>query len=315
MKPFKRNQSKPLSILLIDDSAPERALLRIKLEKWGHHITEFSNGNDALKHLADNNLKEYELLLLDVNMPGLSGLETAQQIRQLEATLNGDWLPIIFLSGHSDPDDIALGIQAGGDDYLSKPVNTVILNAKIVAIQRIASLHQQLQHQSHTDELTQLTNRRHFLTILESEINRAKRQKNPLCIAYLDLDHFKNINDHYGHDAGDEVLRQVANAFTLQLRSEDCIGRLGGEEFAICLPGSNIQQSQDACERYRTLIESLTIRYGIHDIKITVSLGLTGYQAKYDDIHSLLKRADKALYQAKYEGRNCLYVIEQNDSQ
>jgi len=309
MNSIKQHQPKPLSIMIIDDCQSERRLLRHKLHKFGHQVTEMKCGNDALAHLIEKNLKGYDLLLLDINMPGLSGLETAKQIRQLESTLNENWLPIIFLSGCSTPSDIALGIQFGGDDYLTKPLESTILNAKIAAIQRIANIHQQLQHQSSTDELTQLANRRHFFTTLESEMSRARRQDSPLAVAYLDLDYFKQVNDRYGHDVGDTVLRSIAEVLQQQLRSEDSVARLGGEEFAICLPAATLAQSIEACTRYRTLVEELAISHGPHTLNITVSIGLALYQPKHDTIDSLLKRADQALYLAKENGRNCIEVM------
>ncbi|MCU7905406.1 MAG: diguanylate cyclase [Candidatus Thiodiazotropha sp. (ex Epidulcina cf. delphinae)] len=308
--------SRPLSILLIDDSPSERALLRARLKQIGHKVTEAPDGIRALSHL-EKFRRHSDLILLDICMPGLDGFETATRIRALEKEQAEGWLPIIFLSGKSNPHDIARGIMAGGDDYLTKPVNTTVLKAKIFAMQRIAEMRQQLldmkrrlEIQAHTDELTRLPNRRHFLAILDSEIARARRHGTPLSIAYLDLDHFKRINDSYGHDTGDAVLRKVSATLDGGMRTEDSIGRLGGEEFCICLPGSNAEQGMEPCERYRSLLESLVIDNGTaQGLKLTASFGLTGFNRISDNRSTLLARADKALYQAKQAGRNRVGVV------
>ncbi|MCU7934331.1 MAG: GGDEF domain-containing protein, partial [Candidatus Thiodiazotropha sp. (ex Dulcina madagascariensis)] len=157
---------------------------------------------------------------------------------------------------------------------------------------------------------TRKRNRWHFLAILDTEIARARRHGTPLSLAYLDLDHFKRINDTRGHDTGDAVLRQVSAALADSVRSEDSIGRLGGEAFCICLPGSNAEQSVEPCERYRSLIENLVIdNASAQGLKVTASFGLTGFNPISDHRASLLARADKALYQAKQAGRNRVVVI------
>ena len=309
------NSSHPLSILVIDDSASERALLSIRLKKLGHITLGAIDGETALKYLADDK-QHFDLILLDVRMPGMDGFETARRIRQLENDRITKWRPILFLSGKKDPNDIAEGIKSGGDDYLTKPVDTLVLAAKITALQRIADMrHQlleikrQLEIQAQTDELTKLPNRRHFFSQLESEISRAKRYKTPLSIAYLDLDNFKTINDSYGHEAGDAVLCAVSDALNNKLRSEDSIGRMGGEEFCICLPGATADKSIEPCERYRSLISALVVVCRKENLKVTASFGLTTFDPQTDDSSSLLARADEALYRAKKDGRNCVRVI------
>jgi len=310
-----------LSILIIDDSTSERVLLRTLLKKSGHAVTEAATGLHALdllseqSHAADPS-KTFDLIFLDVRMPGMDGYETARRIRAIEKAQAMVWCPVIFLSGHTAPEDIASGISAGGDDYLTKPVNAVILNAKIIAMQRIADMRQQLlvsnrklEVLAHTDELTQLPNRRHFLGILGSELARARRHNTLLSIAYMDLDHFKQINDTHGHETGDAVLLSVAKVLSGNLRSEDSIGRIGGEEFCICLPGADATHSLEPCERYRALIENLKIHTPAQILNVTASFGLTSMLPDSDDANHLLARADEALYQAKQHGRNCVEVI------
>lgn len=309
------NKPHHLSILVIDDSASERALLSIRLKKLGHNTIDATDGGTALKFLADDQ-QHFDLILLDVRMPGMDGFETARRIRQLENDRIEEWRPIIFLSGKKDPNDIAEGIKSGGDDYLTKPVDTLVLEAKITALQRIANMrHQlleakrQLEIQAQTDELTKLPNRRRFFSQLESEISRSKRYNTPLSIAYLDLDHFKTINDTYGHEAGDAVLCAVSDSLSNKLRAEDSIGRIGGEEFCICLPGATADKSIEPCERYRSLVSALVIVCKKQNLKVTASFGLTTFNPQIDDCSSLLARADEALYKAKQDGRNCVRVI------
>jgi len=371
MQTLPKSHSRPLSILIIDDSTSERVQLRVMLLRLGHSVKEAATGLHALDIFTDKS-QRFDLIFLDVCMPGIDGLETAHRIRTLEKKQSEEWCPIIFLSGRAAPDDIAKGIEAGGDDYLAKPVNAIIIKSRIAAMQRIADMRQrgvdqpltrkertpthahlsmyshptnppgshgppwesirrftrtygmhshaehgnekkqQLDVLAHTDELTQLPNRRHFLATLNAELARAKRHNTPLAIAYMDLDHFKHINDTHGHETGDIVLRAVANVISTNLRIEDSIGRIGGEEFCICLPGADAAHSLKPCERYRSLIENLKIHtpsQTLQTLTVTASFGLTSILHDSDDSARLLARADAALYRAKQNGRNRVEVI------
>ncbi len=303
---------KPITVLIVDDSISERVLIRARLQQLGHHVFEASDGYRASKIFTDK-IGKIDLILLDVQMPGINGFETAMRIREFEEERGGEWCPIIFLSGRNEPEDIAQGIESGGDDYLVKPINSIILQAKIKSMQRIADMRHRLldyQHQLeklvNIDELTQLPNRRNFYMTLENELNRAKRHSLPFSVAYMDLDHFKQVNDSYGHDAGDTVLQSVAKIISANLRGCDLIGRVGGEEFCFCLIGTDADKVISACNRYRTLIEGLSIQTGDQVLKITASFGTTTFIPGSDDSSSLIARADKALYQAKEMGRNCV---------
>jgi diguanylate cyclase (GGDEF)-like protein len=301
--------------MLVDDSPSERRLMRTRLQSLGHHIVDIAGGIEAITHLSEA-MERYDLILLDVCMPYLDGLETARRIRAIERSLGETWRPIIFLSGRTTAQDIAAGVAAGGDDYLAKPVDTQILEAKIAAMQRIASMRhqlletkQQLAKEARTDELTGVANRRHFMSVLDAELARSKRQGHPLTLVYLDLDHFKQVNDNHGHDAGDQVLRSVTATLTENLRQEDTLGRIGGEEFSICMPGTEIKQAHQACERYRGMIERQRIELGDRQLQITASIGLTDYEPFTDSHTELLARADSALYQAKQQGRNRVEIV------
>jgi len=310
-----KHENSSLSILVIDDSSSDRLLLSTKLQHMGHQVKKAEDGQHALTLLSDN-FSEIDLILLDVIMPGIDGFETAERIRKLEQVHDTKWHPIIFLSGKSDNNSISHGIESGGDDYLTKPIDVSLLRAKISAMQRIAScrkdllvMNQQLEVLAHTDELTQLPNRRHFQDILESEIARANRYNMPISIAYMDLDHFKKINDTHGHKAGDIVLQNVTGMLAKNLRNVDSMGRIGGEEFCICLPSIDAKNALGPCERYRLLIENLSIATDSQSLNVTASFGLTSLIPGEDDANSLMMRADKALYRAKENGRNCIDVI------
>ena len=304
------HSSEPLSILLVDDSASERNRLSAILRTQQHKVVESPDGISALNYLS-HSANEIDMVLLDVRMPGTDGFDTASKIRMLQAKAGNQWCPIIFLSGRSTPADVEYGIWIGGDDFLTKPVEAAVLKAKVSAMRRIAESHQQLvlenqclETQANTDELTQLSNRRHFLKVLDTEIARARRHGSPLSFAYVDIDHFKYINDELGHEAGDLVLKQFSGVLRDGLRSEDAIGRLGGEEFGICLPGADAKASAEPCERYRKMIECLPISTQQEIINITASFGLTDFRPETDTRDDLLARADSALYRAKDSGRN-----------
>lgn len=305
-----------LNILIIDDSASERVRLKYILTKLGHQVIEASSGREALSYFIFS-AQHIDFVLVDVRMPTMDGYETTRRIRAFEKDNAKEWHPIIFLSGRTAPADIAKGIEAGGDDYLAKPVDSVVLTAKISAMQRIADMRQrlleatqQLEVLANTDELTHLPNRRHFLSMLDAEISRSKRHNLPLAVAYFDLDHFKQINDNYGHEIGDYVLREIANTLAENLRTEDSIGRLGGEEFCLCLPGAAAETVMNPCERYRALIEKLDIHYNDSiKLQVTASFGITNLTPRDNSIKDVLERADKALYEAKRKGRNRVEIL------
>lgn len=305
----------PLMIMIIDDSCSERSQINAKLSSLGHHTIEASSGNKALEYLSQDIIL-FDLIILDVQMPNMNGFETAINIRAMEKQRDMEWHPIIFLSGHTDAKMIEQGIEAGGDDYLTKPIDTIVLKAKIAAMQRIANIRkklisakEQLEVLAHTDELTQIPNLRHFKNILNSEIGRAHRFNMPLCIAYMDLDHFKLINDTHGHPAGDIILQSITDLLSKNLRNVDNIGRVGGEEFCLCLPDTDIKDALTTCERYRLLIENLSVSTDSQTLTVTASFGITSFVPDQDDVNSLMCRADKALYQAKQNGRNRIEVI------
>jgi diguanylate cyclase (GGDEF)-like protein len=310
-----------VKILLVDDTVTERMIMTALLKNLGYEIVSAENGQQAL----DLYNKEYfDLVLLDVVMPVMDGYETSRQIRAMSKT-EYDWTPIILLSGRTEPNDIATGIKAGADDYLTKPVDLVILSAKMQAMQRIATMRQRLleisaeleeanaslQRMANVDALTELTNRRQMDKYFERMLSHCARSKLPLSIIMLDIDYFKDYNDHYGHPAGDSCLKKIAKILERSItRPIDMAARYGGEEFIVILPETPLEGAQHLAESIRSGIEKLSIPHAksLDYGKVTVSLGVAGaLPSDKADMQNVIKEADLALYQAKQNGRNRVF--------
>ncbi|TMG74577.1 MAG: diguanylate cyclase [Betaproteobacteria bacterium] len=309
-----------MKILIVDDSATIRAGLKGLVERMGHSATEAENGEEALQ------LYQRErpgLVLIDVMMPVMDGYDAARRMRDASPD---EWVPIIFLSSKEDDQDLDRAIEAGGDDYLVKPVSFVVLNAKIRALHRIesmrsklldvsrdlASANRELEKLSRQDGLTGIANRRYFDSYLQTEVRRAARERQPLSLILADVDHFKAFNDQYGHQAGDDCLRQVASALgTAGRRPADLAARYGGEEFAMVLPGTGVDGAVDVARAVSRVIADLAITHARSAAgrNVTLSQGIASLTPEKETAsEDLIQRADQALYQAKQQGRN-RYVV------
>ena len=264
------------------------------------------------------------LVLLDVKMPGIDGYETAQRIR---AVRPDEWVPIIFLSASEYDQDLERAIECGGDDYLVKPVSAVVLSAKIRALQRLdhmrrklldvsselTAANQRLEALSHQDGLTGIANRRAFDFLLERQFVEAARRRNAFSVVLCDVDHFKAYNDHYGHVAGDECLRQVARALARSCkRTIDVAARYGGEEFALLLPDTPSAGAQLVAEAARREVAALDLSHARSPTshRVTFSAGIATYDLERDKASSeLTTRADEALYRAKDLGRDRVVAV------
>ncbi|TAJ25950.1 MAG: GGDEF domain-containing response regulator, partial [Nitrospirae bacterium] len=260
-----------------------------------------------------------QLAILDWMMPKLDGIQLCQAIRKRPTQ---PYTYLLLLTSKTSKSDIVKGLTAGADDYLTKPIDLDELRARIQAGQRILNLQTELvaareafQIQATHDSLTGLWNRTAIVAALEREIARAGREQTTFAVILADLDHFKDINDSYGHTAGDLVLVEAARRLRSVLRPYDAIGRYGGEEFLIVLPGCDGPDVMNTAERLRTRLDQppIEITDG-HAIPISISLGVTLGGADGPETAALfIKSADAALYRAKGRGRNCIEMAQPAD--
>lgn len=294
-----------MKILVADDSKTNIALITASLHRLGHQVIPASSGEQAITLFIN---EHPDLIILDVVMEGMDGFECARKIRALESE---DWIPIIFLSSSIDDVSIANGISAGGDDYIAKPFSEITLEAKIKAMQRIAEMRkklyattQELQILSATDPLTHLYNRLQFEKTLKAKLSEADRHKTNIALMYIDLDHFKTINDTIGHHIGDLLLIEVANRIKSCVRLEDVVARLGGDEFTVIC--SYLNNPEEAVVIAKKIIEILEQPYNLNNniVRISACIGIAYYPAKGTNKENLIQNADIAMYHAKEMGRN-----------
>lgn len=304
-----------MKILLVEDSATLRHAMTHYITDAGHTPLIAQSGEAALQLLEDTPV---DMIIMDVEMPGLNGFETTRLIREW---LGGHWIPIIFVTGRNEDESYREGIEAGGDDYLIKPVSYMIIKAKIRAMERIAEMRDQLNRLnaelealSQLDSLTQVYNRRTFNEIAQQQWLVATRQQLPISVLMIDVDHFKLFNDHYGHPAGDTCLKKIVQAIKGCLhRPSDLLGRYGGEEFVVLLPETDSSGAYRVACAINKAVEALGLRHDIsptHHV-VTVSIGGVSCSRTYgQSLEELIKSADRALYKAKRSGRNRSLVDE-----
>lgn len=308
-----------MKVLVIEDTVTSAALICRMLGGMGLETVHRRDGEAGIDAFRQS---RPDLVLLDVVMPGMDGFEVARRIRQLES--DGEWTPIIFLSARTRDEDIERGIAVGGDDYLVKPVSEAVLKAKVRAMQRIAHMraslvaltrkldeaNRELTRLSAFDGLTGIANRRTFDATLSREWRRSARSGAPIALMVVDVDCFKQFNDAYGHQVGDECLKAVARALAGNTRRPvDLVARYGGEEFAVVLPDTDAQGAAIVAESMRSAVEALAIthRHSTAARVVTVSVGIAVTRPERSDdggFATLVARADEALYRAKRDGRN-----------
>jgi diguanylate cyclase (GGDEF)-like protein len=308
------NRIVALSILIADDSIVSRHLLEATLRKWGYDVVVASDGVEAWNVLQRGNAPP--IAILDWMMPGLTGPEVCRLVRQ---RTQQQYTYVLLLTSKTLKEDLIAGMESGADDYVTKPFDHHELKVRLRAGIRIIELQaelmaarESLREQATKDFLTRLWNRPSILETLERELVRGSREMRAVGIVLADLDAFKAVNDTHGHLAGDAVLREAARRMQACTRSYDAVGRYGGEEFLVILPGCDDLGTFRQAERMRDHLNSEPMRLGEVDINITASFGCTSALPNAPtDPESLIRTADEALYQAKREGRNRVVLLEQ----
>lgn len=322
MPPMGMNEN-ALKVLVVEDSKVTIKVLLNYLRRMGiDHPLVAESGSDALEICRN---ERPDLILLDAQLPDIDGFDVARNIRALEGSV--DWTAIIFLTSKNTDDDLARGIDAGGDDYLMKPVSEVVLHAKIRAMQRLVgmqrelvlvtdelnSANKELLRLSTMDGLTGISNRRMYDDYGKREWRRCERMKQPISLVLVDVDHFKLFNDQYGHQAGDECLKSVASQVAkIGQRPTDLVARYGGEEFVLVLGETSADGARWLASRLCQKIAELNIPHHAASTRhVTVSCGVACVIPDDDrSLDVLLKSADRALYRAKAAGRDRVVVCD-----
>ena len=286
------------NILIVDDNPENVKLASIIIQKAGYNTASAPDGETALELTKK---KSYDLILLDIMMPGIDGREVCQRLQDDPARKN---IPIIFLTAISESADIAKGLKLGAVDYVTKPIDSLVLIARVNTHLELSHKRKQLEQQVINDELTGLLNRRGFLKSLKEHLKFHKRKKQTAAILFIDLDQFKNINDSMGHDAGDELLKKVSDILNKSVRETDIVARFGGDEFVIGL--LDISAPEDAANISNKIIDEISKPFVINQIEVFIgaSIGVTFYPNDTELLTDLLKNGDNAMYQAKKTGKN-----------
>ena len=300
-----------LTILVVDDNRMMREIINKMLSPLNHKLL-ISDGYVAALDYLEN--EKVDLILMDIEMPQVNGFQLTQMIREKYA----HWIPIIFLSGNDDELSVEKGINAGGDDYLTKPISQIILHSKVRAMARIAdiqskldTLNKKLEKLSNQDPLTKLLNRRALEDKLKEQWISHKRSNSSVSILMIDIDYFKLYNDNYGHPEGDACLKRFSLMLKRQVNREtDSIARFGGEEFLILLPFTDTYGAKQIAEKILLCLATDPIKHEFSPVAnfVTASIGIASLKTTADSYKSLIKDADLALYQAKNNGRNCIAI-------
>ena len=315
-------------VLIADDDHAIVARIREHLAQQRYRFIEAFDGTQVLTALCEH---RPDLLLMDVEMPGLGGVEVCRIVKANQSESGFGFLPVILMTARGGKGGKVEGLELGADDYLTKPFDLLELSARVKSMLRLKALQdalveknreldranreldqkrQELLELSRTDGLTGLTNRRHFEERLSAEFTRSTRYRSPLSCLLLDIDHFKKVNDSWGHPFGDLVLKEVAQVTRKVLRDVDVLARYGGEELVALLPETSREEAYAAAERMREGVESLRLPFSAPgkptvDVRCTASIGVATYPAPGIDAQdALVSAADECLYAAKQNGRN-----------
>jgi diguanylate cyclase (GGDEF)-like protein len=300
-----------LKILIAEDEALSRRLLEKTLERSGYEVISVENGRQAFESLSRPDGPR--LALLDWVMPELDGPQVCSMIRKRSEQ---PYVYMVLLTSKGSKQDTVTGLESGADDYLTKPFNTEELKARLRVGERVLHLEDRLvearenmRFRATHDALTSILNRGAVLDLLARELTRSQREKASTVILLGDVDHFKNVNDTFGHVAGDQVLLEIANRLLSSVRSYDFVGRYGGEEFLVVLNGCDTASAPARAEAIRRAITSRPVPTTAGPVSVTMSFGvlLSGDWGPRP-VEELLHEADAALYEAKAAGRNCIRI-------
>jgi two-component system, cell cycle response regulator len=303
------------AVLIAEDDPVFRHLLESWLRQWNYRVVAVDNGRDAWKVLQREDSPQ--MAILDWIMPGVDGVELCRRIR---SNVSVPYRYVLLVTAKDKPHDVVAGLDAGADDYLTKPFDVEEFRGRVRAGKRVLELqeallhaHQALQFQAEHDPLTCLWNRGAIFKVLEREAQRSRRTGEALGVIMADLDHFKEINDTHGHLVGDAVLHEVGCRLATAVRSYDWVGRYGGEEFLIIVPGCDAAGLDASAERLRQAVSESPFETGKGSLAVTLSVGVVSAKPRKLetlDCVALLRAADKALYAAKANGRNRIASVQ-----
>lgn len=286
-------------------------MLRSALAHWGYEVVLAENGEQAWEILAEPDPPP--MAILDWVMPHMTGPEVCRRVRE---THREPYTYILLLTSKNTKGETVEGLEAGADDYIVKPFDQHELQVRLRAGKRIIDLQidllqarEELRERANKDLLTMLPNRPAISSALEQEISRCHRDRRTVGIILLDIDHFKKINDTYGHFAGDAVLRETAARLRSNMRPYDQVGRYGGEEFLVVLPNCDLEQAKNQAERMRQKLHATTMLVDAAELRVSASFGVTVSDAAERDQDVFVRVADEALYRAKASGRNCVQIL------
>ena len=288
--------------LVVDDSKLFRKAFRDDLEKLHINVLEACDGKEAID-IVETTDKKISLILTDYNMPNMDGIELTQYLRE---KYDKDTLSIIAISATDDKHALADFIKAGANDFITKPHSFEELNVRVHSNLDVLELFQKTKDLANKDYLTGAYNRRYFFEASEAIVDKNVRKNKDIAVATLDIDHFKNVNDTYGHDVGDVAIKEIVTVLNKSLRTSDLVARFGGEEFCIVLEDISKKDTKVLFEKIRLNFEENVIKINDISLKYTVSLGVAYGKSK--DINEMLKISDNALYEAKDTGRNKVVI-------
>jgi two-component system cell cycle response regulator len=293
-----------MKILIADDDPISVLYLQDMLGEWGYDVAVAADGATACDILRQPDGPV--LAVLDWMMPRMDGIDVCRAIRD---TVKDRYVYMIMLTSRTETEFIVAAMNAGADDYIGKPFNSEEMQVRVRAGRRIAELEQELRLLASRDALTGIANRGAIIDVLQRELARRARTQEPVSVIFCDLDHFKSINDTYGHLAGDDVLREVTRRMAATLRPYDSFGRYGGEELLGVLPNCQMQGALEVAERMRDAVAAKPVSTQYGEISCTVSIGVAAVDRQETaTLGGLLHRADGALYRAKANGRNCITI-------